>query len=188
MFFFYCLIKNDTLPSYHPDTLSHITSFIFLRHLSRTDIFLFISSLLMSVHWNVSCRLARSCLLLPPHCFLGIHNSSRHIQGSQSILADWRSFFSFSVLDTNDRFLRKMTIGQAPTEKGYSRQVCGSVLASISLHQPWSWFSAFLFLVIHLASGQWVFSSRCCFQSLSRTRRGSGGRKALVLSSHPFPG
>nr|XP_035928877.1 monofunctional C1-tetrahydrofolate synthase, mitochondrial isoform X3 [Halichoerus grypus] len=26
------------------------------------------------------------------------------------------------VLDTNDRFLRKITIGQAPTEKGYSRQ------------------------------------------------------------------
>ncbi|KAF3832007.1 hypothetical protein GH733_000819 [Mirounga leonina] len=27
------------------------------------------------------------------------------------------------VLDTNDRFLRKITIGQAPTEKGYSRQL-----------------------------------------------------------------
>lgn len=29
------------------------------------------------------------------------------------------------VLDTNDRFLRKITIGQSPTEKGYTREVKG---------------------------------------------------------------
>lgn len=32
------------------------------------------------------------------------------------------SFF-FSVVDTNDRFLRKITIGQASTEKGQIREV-----------------------------------------------------------------
>lgn len=34
-------------------------------------------------------------------------------------------FFLFpnAVLDTNDRFLRKITIGQNPTEKGYTRTV-----------------------------------------------------------------
>lgn len=30
---------------------------------------------------------------------------------------------SDSVMDTNDRFLRKITIGQSPTEKGYTRTV-----------------------------------------------------------------
>ena len=30
----------------------------------------------------------------------------------------------FSVLDTNDRFLRKITVGQASTEKGQIREVC----------------------------------------------------------------
>lgn len=34
----------------------------------------------------------------------------------------WASFV-VSVLDTNDRFLRKITIGQSPTEKGYTREV-----------------------------------------------------------------
>ncbi len=28
------------------------------------------------------------------------------------------------VLDTNDRYLRKITIGQSPTEKGHTREVC----------------------------------------------------------------
>ncbi|XP_077752871.1 monofunctional C1-tetrahydrofolate synthase, mitochondrial isoform X2 [Canis aureus] len=43
------------------------------------------------------------------------------------------------VLDTNDRFLRKMTIGQAPTEKGYSRQaqfdiaVASEIMAVLAL-------------------------------------------------------
>jgi len=27
------------------------------------------------------------------------------------------------VIDTNDRFLRKITIGQSATEKGYTREV-----------------------------------------------------------------
>ena len=33
-----------------------------------------------------------------------------------------------SVIDTNDRFLRKMTIGQSPTEKGHSREVRAEVI------------------------------------------------------------
>uniref|UniRef100_A0A7N5K0Z7 formate--tetrahydrofolate ligase n=1 Tax=Ailuropoda melanoleuca TaxID=9646 RepID=A0A7N5K0Z7_AILME len=43
------------------------------------------------------------------------------------------------VLDTNDRFLRKITIGQAPTEKGYSRQaqfdiaVASEIMAVLAL-------------------------------------------------------
>ena len=28
------------------------------------------------------------------------------------------------VVDTNDRYLRKITIGQSATEKGHTRQVC----------------------------------------------------------------
>ena len=32
-------------------------------------------------------------------------------------------FSSFSVIDTNDRYLRKITIGQSPTEKSLTRQV-----------------------------------------------------------------
>ena len=31
--------------------------------------------------------------------------------------------FSVSVIDTNDRFLRKITIGQSPTEKNCTREV-----------------------------------------------------------------
>lgn len=36
----------------------------------------------------------------------------------------FNKFNSFSlVLDTNDRFLRKITIGQSSTEKGFAREV-----------------------------------------------------------------
>ena len=31
------------------------------------------------------------------------------------------------VIDTNDRFLRKITIGQSPTEKGHTREVHASI-------------------------------------------------------------
>lgn len=31
------------------------------------------------------------------------------------------------VIDTNDRFLRKITIGQSPTEKGHTREVLPSM-------------------------------------------------------------
>lgn len=33
-------------------------------------------------------------------------------------------FFCLVVVDTNDRFLRKITVGQASTEKGHVREVC----------------------------------------------------------------
>lgn len=33
------------------------------------------------------------------------------------------SIFHISVLDTNDRFLRKITVGQGPLEKGHTREV-----------------------------------------------------------------
>lgn len=36
------------------------------------------------------------------------------------------SSFPSIVVDTNDRFLRKITVGQASTEKGQIREVCGS--------------------------------------------------------------
>ena len=32
------------------------------------------------------------------------------------------------VIDTNDRYLREITIGQSPTEKGHSRTVCHCTL------------------------------------------------------------
>ena len=37
-----------------------------------------------------------------------------------------------SVLDTNDRFLRKITIGQSPTEKGYTREVTEKIHKAVS--------------------------------------------------------
>jgi methylenetetrahydrofolate dehydrogenase (NADP+)/methenyltetrahydrofolate cyclohydrolase/formyltetrahydrofolate synthetase len=43
------------------------------------------------------------------------------------------------VIDTNDRFLRKITIGQSPTEKGYSREsgflvaVASEIMAVLAL-------------------------------------------------------
>lgn len=45
----------------------------------------------------------------------------------------------FSVIDLNDRFLRKITIGQSPTEKGYTRQtqfdisVASEIMAILAL-------------------------------------------------------
>lgn len=44
-----------------------------------------------------------------------------------------------TVVDTNDRFLRKITIGQSPTEKGFSREsgfvmsVASEVMAILAL-------------------------------------------------------
>lgn len=39
------------------------------------------------------------------------------------------------VIDTNDRFLRKITIGQSPTEKGHTREVRG-VYSILSNNEP----------------------------------------------------
>lgn len=44
-----------------------------------------------------------------------------------------------TVVDTNDRFLRKITIGQSPTEKGYAREsgfvvsVASEIMAVLAL-------------------------------------------------------
>ena len=35
------------------------------------------------------------------------------------------------VMDTNDRYLRKITVGQSPTEKGYTREVSSKSKPSI---------------------------------------------------------
>ena len=35
----------------------------------------------------------------------------------------YKDEFSLTVIDTNDRFLRKITIGQSATEKNFTRQV-----------------------------------------------------------------
>jgi formyltetrahydrofolate synthetase len=48
-------------------------------------------------------------------------------------------FVLLTVVDTNDRFLRKMTIGQSPTEKGYTREsgftisVASEIMAILAL-------------------------------------------------------
>jgi formyltetrahydrofolate synthetase len=48
-------------------------------------------------------------------------------------------FILLTVVDTNDRFLRKITIGQSPTEKGYSREsgfvmsVASEIMAILAL-------------------------------------------------------
>lgn len=48
-------------------------------------------------------------------------------------------FVLLTVVDTNDRFLRKITIGQSPTEKGYTREsgfimsVASEIMAILAL-------------------------------------------------------
>lgn len=48
-------------------------------------------------------------------------------------------FVNFSVMDLNDRYLRKITIGQSPTEKGLFREtsfaisVASEIMAILSL-------------------------------------------------------
>lgn len=48
-------------------------------------------------------------------------------------------FILLTVIDTNDRFLRKITIGQSPTEKGYTREsgfvvsVASEIMAVLAL-------------------------------------------------------
>lgn len=49
------------------------------------------------------------------------------------------SFTSVPVIDTNDRFLREITIGQSPTEKGFTRKtqfdisVASEIMAILAL-------------------------------------------------------
>ena len=38
------------------------------------------------------------------------------------------------VIDTNDRYLREITVGQSPTEKGYSREVMVLVQCDVTFH------------------------------------------------------
>lgn len=40
------------------------------------------------------------------------------------LLTFLKILFLFSVIDTNDRFLRKITVGQSPTEKNFTRETC----------------------------------------------------------------
>ena len=49
----------------------------------------------------------------------------RFIETFSQVLDDpWSNVFAlFAVVDTNDRFLRKITIGQSPTEKNHIREV-----------------------------------------------------------------
>lgn len=48
-------------------------------------------------------------------------------------------FVLLTVVDTNDRFLRKITVGQSPTEKGYTREsgfimsVASEIMAILAL-------------------------------------------------------
>lgn len=49
------------------------------------------------------------------------------------------SFYPFTVMDTNDRFLRKITVGQGPNEKGHTREcqfdiaVASEIMAILAL-------------------------------------------------------
>ena len=48
------------------------------------------------------------------------------------------------VTDTNDRFLRLITIGQSPSEKGFTRQVCSFHSLKISsLQLMYNFFLSF---------------------------------------------
>lgn len=68
----------------------------------------------------------RRCTHLKINAFMYHINRMRCRNSSFSLFLLNVSFF-LSVVDTNDRFLRKITVGQASTEKGFSRQV-GKVL------------------------------------------------------------
>lgn len=70
------------------------------------------------------------------------------------------------VLDTNDRFLRKITIGQSPTEKGHERQVI----------QKNSLFSLCLFLHFYVFSLWKIF---LCFNDLSSEWYASSGTPSI---------
>lgn len=55
------------------------------------------------------------------------------------LLSHFYEFFNFLVMDLNDRYLRKITIGQSPTEKGLFREtsfaisVASEIMAILSL-------------------------------------------------------
>lgn len=65
----------------------------------------------------------------------------------------------FSVVDTNDRFLRKITVGQASTEKGQIREVC-----SIHARNLDSSEFANIFLSLAQYDKQWCH----CLSSIAR--------------------
>uniref|UniRef100_A0A2K6EFV7 formate--tetrahydrofolate ligase n=1 Tax=Propithecus coquereli TaxID=379532 RepID=A0A2K6EFV7_PROCO len=67
-------------------------------------------------------------------------NTSERLSKPEILNLIWFRFLDILlVLDTNDRFLRKITIGQASTEKGYSRQaqfdiaVASEIMAVLAL-------------------------------------------------------
>jgi formyltetrahydrofolate synthetase len=80
------------------------------------------------------------------HNYLGIpaayKNQLSHwhnLKLASVLIALFMYFFLLIVVDTNDRFLRKITIGQSPTEKGYSREsgfvisVASEIMAVLAL-------------------------------------------------------
>lgn len=128
---------------------------------------------------------------LPP----ATQNRAGRTLGRQLVLTDGTLLSSLSVLDTNDRFLRKITIGQANTEKGYSRQVGGLFFTGVALlsgalvysgSEARSPFSAFAssFLSLQWPRGAPTVSRRH-LQPLSRTGR-DRKEKSPALRYYPF--
>lgn len=61
------------------------------------------------------------------------------LQTCVHLIIIWLFTYSIAVIDTNDRFLREITIGQSPTEKGFTRKtqfdisVASEIMAILAL-------------------------------------------------------
>lgn len=76
-------------------------------------------------HLGLNFLLTQMCRLFP---LIHLWHKKRGFPAFKNVTNEIKTLFSFPfvVVDTNDRFLRKITVGQASTEKGQSREVCGS--------------------------------------------------------------
>lgn len=110
----YCLVKMARHPDPCPNTGSPVPSFISLSWLITSFFDPFLCPRMGS-----SAQEVKPCFLLSTASPASRTTPDTHWTASSYLLI----LCSLSVVDTNDRFLRKITIGQANTEKGCSRQV-----------------------------------------------------------------
>lgn len=120
-------------PHSRPDAHYCITSLVSIRHLLPSSC-LFGPSLCPPPGMSAPGKPdLSSCLVL-----LARPSDQCQVHTRPPVCACWLNNLSSSlpVLDTNDRFLRKITIGQANTEKGFSRQVGGFFFLGVALFLP----------------------------------------------------
>lgn len=85
------------------------------------------------------------------HCsYASFHAQSRRFSRKLNSLC-----LCFSVVDTNDRFLRKITVGQASTEKGQIREVCSIHAHNLDSSEFVMLYIANIFLSLAQYDKQW---------------------------------